>query len=256
MEVFVTVMNAINDIIWHPVMCVFLMCAAVWFTVRLRGIQVRRFKDMVKCLTEKGDNKKDTGLSAFQAFATTVGGRVGTGNIAGTATAIFMGGPGALFWMWITAILGASTGIVECILGQAYKTRNLGELTGGPAFYMSNGFKNKKVGRILAVLFCIAVFIGPGFLLPAMQTQTAATAIKGAFGIPFIVVGIGMVLIVGVVTMGGIKRIGQVAEVLAPIMCGIYFLITIAIFVMNYKEILYLIFDYPHKHYTFKHFEI
>ena len=204
MEVFVTVMNAINDIIWHPVMCVFLMCAAVWFTVRLRGIQVRRFKDMVKCLTEKGDNKKDTGLSAFQAFATTVGGRVGTGNIAGTATAIFMGGPGALFWMWITAILGASTGIVECILGQAYKTRNLGELTGGPAFYMSNGFKNKKVGRILAVLFCIAVFIGPGFLLPAMQTQTAATAIKGAFGIPFIVVGIGMVLIVGVVTMGGI----------------------------------------------------
>ena len=73
MEVFVTVMNAINDIIWHPVMCVFLMCAAVWFTVRLRGIQVRRFKDMVKCLTEKGDNKKDTGLSAFQAFATTVG---------------------------------------------------------------------------------------------------------------------------------------------------------------------------------------
>ena len=163
MEVFVTVMNAINDIIWHPVMCVFLMCAAVWFTVRLRGIQVRRFKDMVKCLTEKGDNKKDTGLSAFQAFATTVGGRVGTGNIAGTATAIFMGEPGALFWMWITAILGASTGIVECILGQAYKTRNLGELTGGPAFYMSNGFKNKKVGRILAVLFCIAVFIGTWF---------------------------------------------------------------------------------------------
>ena len=155
MELFVTVMNAVNDIIWHPVMCVFLMCAAIWFTVRLRGIQVRRFKDMVKCLVEKGDNKKDTGLSAFQAFATTVGGRVGTGNIAGTATAIFMGGPGALFWMWVTAILGASTGIVECILGQAYKTRNLGELTGGPAYYMSNGIKNKKFGRALAVLFWI-----------------------------------------------------------------------------------------------------
>lgn len=95
MEVFVTVMNAINDIIWHPVMCVFLMCAAVWFTVRLRGIQVRRFKDMVKCLTEKGDNKKDTGLSAFQAFATTVGGRVGTGNIAGTATRYIYGWTGS-----------------------------------------------------------------------------------------------------------------------------------------------------------------
>ena len=102
--------------------------------------------------------KKIPVFQSFQAFATTVGGRVGTGNIAGTATAVFMGGPGALFWMWVTAILGASTGIVECILGQAYKTRNLGELTGGPAFYMSNGIKNKKLGRILAVLFCIAVF--------------------------------------------------------------------------------------------------
>ena len=135
MEVFVTVMNAINDIIWHPVMCVFLMCAAVWFTVRLRGIQVRRFKDMVKCLTEKGDNKKDTGLSAFQAFATTVGGRVGTGNIAGTATAIFMGGPGALFWMWITALIGSSTAFIEATLAQLYKEKDplYGGYRGGPA---------------------------------------------------------------------------------------------------------------------------
>ena len=93
MELFVKVMNAVNDIIWHPVMCVFLMCAAVWFTVRLRGIQVRRFKDMVKCLTEKGDNKKDTGLSAFQAFATTVGGRVGTGKYCWNCNSHIYGRP-------------------------------------------------------------------------------------------------------------------------------------------------------------------
>lgn len=105
MELFVKVMNAVNDIVWHPVMCVFLMIAAVWFTVRLKGMQIRRVKDMAKCLLEKGDNKQDKALSPFQAFATTVGGRIGTGNIAGTATAIFMGGPGAIFWMWITAIL-------------------------------------------------------------------------------------------------------------------------------------------------------
>lgn len=237
MEVFVKVMNAVNDIVWHPVMCVFLMMAALWFTVRLRGMQVRRFKDMIHCLLEEGNNETDTALSPFQAFATTVGGRVGTGNIAGTATAIFMGGPGALFWMWITAILGASTGMVECMLGQAYKTRNLGELTGGPAFYMSKGIKNKSFGRILAVLFCIAVFIGPGFLLPAMQTQTAATAVNGAFGLPYLVVGLAMTVIVGVVIMGGIKRIGQVAEFLAPIMCGIYFLITILIIVLNIQKV-------------------
>ena len=96
MELFVKVMNTVNDIVWHPVMCVFLMIAAVWFTVRLKGMQVRRVKDMAKCLLEKGDNKQDKALSPFQAFATTVGGRIGTGNIAGTATAIFMGGPGAV----------------------------------------------------------------------------------------------------------------------------------------------------------------
>lgn len=237
MELFVKVMNVVNDIVWHPVMCVFLMFAALWFTFHLRGMQVRRFGDMLKCLTEKGDNKQDTGLSSFQAFATTVGGRVGTGNIAGTATAIFMGGPGAIFWMWVTAILGASTGMVECILGQAYKTRNLGELTGGPAFYMSNGIKNKKLGKILAFLFCIAVFIGPGFLLPAMQTQTAATAVNVAFGLPFVVVGVIMTAIVAFVIMGGIKRIGQVAEFLAPVMCGIYFLITIIIIVLNIGKV-------------------
>ena len=102
---------------------------------------------------------------------------------------------------------------------------------------MSKGIKNKTLGKILAVLFCIAVFIGPGFLLPAMQTQTAATAVKGAFGIPFVVVGIGMVIIVGIVTMGGIKRIGQVAEFLAPIMCGIYLLVMVIIMIVNAERI-------------------
>ena len=102
---------------------------------------------------------------------------------------------------------------------------------------MSNGIKNKKLGKILAFLFCIAVFIGPGFLLPAMQTQTAATAVNVAFGLPFVVVGVIMTAIVAFVIMGGIKRIGQVAEFLAPVMCGIYFLITIIIIVLNIGKV-------------------
>lgn len=240
MESFGRIITKVNDIIWHPVMLLFLGGAAIWFTFRLKGLQFIRIRDMFKCIGEKGENSKDSGLSAFQAFATTVGGRVGTGNIAGTATAIFMGGPGALFWMWVTALIGASTGMVECMLGQAYKTRNLGELTGGPAYYMSRGIKNKRLGKVLAILFCVAVFIGPGFLLPAMQTQTAATAIQGAFGVPFFVVGVVMVLLVGAVVMGGIKRIGQVAEYLAPIMCGIFFIITIAITVININDVPYV----------------
>ena len=237
MDFFVSVITLVNNIIWHPVMLVFLGGAALWFTARLGGLQFTHIKDMFHCIGEKGENTRDTGLSAFQAFATTVGGRVGTGNIAGTATAIFMGGPGALFWMWITALLGASTGMVECMLGQAYKTRNLGELTGGPAYYLTRGVRNKTLGKILALLFCIAVFIGPGFLLPAMQTQTAATAIQGAFGVSFFAVGIFMVLMVGAVVMGGIKRIGQVAQVLAPVMCGVFFLLTILILVLHADQV-------------------
>lgn len=112
METFGRAITFVNDIVWHPAMLVFLGCTAAWFTIRLKGMQFTRIGDVFKYLFEKGDNKQDTGLSSFQAFAATVGGRVGTGNIAGTATAIFMGGPGALFWMWGTALVGASTGIV------------------------------------------------------------------------------------------------------------------------------------------------
>lgn len=237
METFGKLITIVNDIIWHPVMLLFLGGAALWFTFRLKGLQFTRIRDMFKFIGEKGENTRDAGLSPFQAFATTVGGRVGTGNIAGTATAIFMGGPGALFWMWITALIGASTGMVECMLGQAYKTRNLGELTGGPAYYLSRGIKNRHLGKVLAFLFCIAVFIGPGFLLPAMQTQTAATAVQGAFGVPYFIVGLLIVLLVGAVVMGGIKRIGQVAERLAPVMCGIFFIITLVIMALNMDKV-------------------
>ncbi len=237
MEYFEKVITIINDIVWHPAMLVFLGAAAVWFTIRLKAMQFTRLGDMRKYLFEKGDNTKDTGMSSFQAFATTVGGRIGTGNIAGTATAIFMGGPGALFWMWLAALLGASTGMVECMLGQAYKTRNLGELTGGPYYYMTHGLKNKTLGKILAFLFCIAVFVGPGILLPAMQTQTTATAVNNAFGVPRFVTGLLMVLFVGIVVMGGVKAVGKVAEKLAPLMCGIYLLITVIILICNITRV-------------------
>ena len=237
MQDFERIITLINSIIWSPAMLVFLTVAAVWFTIRLKGMQFTRFGDMMKYLFEKGDDTSNTSLSPFQAFATTVGGRIGTGSVAGTATAIFMGGPGAMFWMWMAALIGASTGMVECMLGQAYKDKNLGELTGGPAYYMTRGLKNKRLGKILATLFCISVFIGPGFLLPAMQTQTAATAIHGAFGLPAVAAGVIMVVLVGIVILGGIKRIGQVAELLAPFMCIVYFVIALIILVVNIEKV-------------------
>ena len=111
MEVFAKIITIVNDIVWHPVVLVFLIGTALWFTIRLKGMQFTRIGDMFKYLFEKGEDSKDSGMSSFQAFATTVGGRIGTGNIAGTATAIFMGGPGALFGMWIAALVARITTI-------------------------------------------------------------------------------------------------------------------------------------------------
>ena len=237
MEVFVTVMNAINDIIWHPVMCVFLMCAAVWFTVRLRGIQVRRFKDMVKCLTEKGDNKKDTGLSAFQAFATTVGGRVGTGNIAGTATAIFMGGPGALFWMWITALIGSSTAFIEATLAQLYKEKDplYGGYRGGPAYYIhayvEEKQKKKRNKVVISVLFAISGLIcwcG----ISQVISNSVVSSFKNAFSIPPIYTTVVLVAVAAVIVLRKNATV-KVLDMIVPIMAVVYFAITILIIVMN-----------------------
>ena len=233
-------LERVASYIWGTGLLVLLLGTGLCLSFRLRVFQFWGWKTILRqtfgsLRTKSG--KGGTSLTQFQTFSTALAAAMGTGNILGVAAALCLGGAGAIFWMWVTAILGASTGMVECILGQAYKTRNLGELTGGPAFYMSNGIKNKKLGKILAFLFCIAVFIGPGFLLPAMQTQTAATAVNVAFGLPFVVVGVIMTAIVAFVIMGGIKRIGQVAEFLAPVMCGIYFLITIIIIVLNIGKV-------------------
>ena len=229
MEAFTNAVNAVNDIIWSAAVIVLLMGVAIYLTLGSRGIQFRYFKSMFKLLGEKGEAEEEQSINAFQALATTVGSRVGTGNIAGVATAIFFGGPGAIVWMWITALLGASTGIVECILGQAYKDRSGDNMVGGPAYYMTRGLKAKP----LAILFVIATFIGPGFLLAAVQTYTSASSIHAAFNIPTVVVGGMLTAITGFVIIGGIKRIGQVAELLAPLMCGIYLLIAIYIIIRN-----------------------
>ena len=241
MEVFVTVMNAINDIIWHPVMCVFLMCAAVWFTVRLRGIQVRRFKDMVKCLTEKGDNKKDTGLSAFQAFATTVGGRVGTGNIAGTATAIFMGGPGALFWMWITALIGSSTAFIEATLAQLYKEKDplYGGYRGGPAYYIhayvEEKQKKKRNKVVISVLFAISGLIcwcG----ISQVISNSVVSSFKNAFSIPPVYTTVVLVAVAAVIVLRKNATV-KILDMIVPVMAVVYFAITILVIVMNIGSI-------------------
>lgn len=233
MAAFERIITGINDIIWSNAVIVILSGLALFFTIMTKGIQFRRVPSMFKHLTEKESTDKSKGLNAFQSLATTVGSRVGTGNIAGVATAIFFGGPGAIVIMWITALFGASTGIIECILGQAYKNKSGNELVGGPAYYMERGLKKRWLG----VLYVIATFIGT-FLLAAVQTYTSASSVARSFPVMKpVITGLLLTFFVAIVIIGGITRIGKVAEILAPMMTGIYFFIGIIILVVNFRRL-------------------
>ncbi|MDO5689017.1 MAG: alanine/glycine:cation symporter family protein [Tissierellia bacterium] len=231
MSFFNEIMSVVNDIVWSLPLIGLCMGAAVFFSFYFRLPQVRLFKDMVNSLTEKGDD--DVGISPFQTFATTVGSRVGMGNIAGVATAIYFGGPGAVFWMLFMGFFAASSALVETTLAQAYKdVTDDGEYVGGPQLFIEKAL-NKKW---LAVLFALATVIGPGILMPGLHTYSIASTFENAFGVDMLIVGIVSVAILGLVVWGGIKRIGKVAELMAPVMTVIYVLIAVVILVMNFEK--------------------
>ena len=188
-------------------------------------------REMIRLLFKGGSSEK--GISSFQAFSLAISGRVGTGNIAGVATAIGMGGPGAVFWMWIIAFLGSSSAIIEATLGQLYKEVKDGQYRGGPAYYILKGLKSK----IFAWTFAIVTIISTGFLLPNVQSNSIAIAMKSAFDIPAFAVGIALVILLGFIIIGGVKRISKVAEFVVPFMAGIYILMAIIIIGMNIQQV-------------------
>lgn len=231
MESFVAIVTKINDYVWGRPLVFLCLAAGVWFTIILRGSQFRLMKDMVKLIRAKSTS--DDGISAFQSFATTVGSRVGMGNIAGVATAIYFGGPGAIFWMWLIALIGASSSFAECTLAQAYKDKEGKEYVGGPQLFITKGLKLKP----FAVLFALAAILGPGTLMPGLQIYQIASTFKSAFGTPEIIIGIVSVIAIAFVVWGGIKRIGRTAELLAPVMCVIYVVMAIVIIGMNITKL-------------------
>ena len=231
MNAFVSFMTTVNNVIWSVPLVVLCLAAGIWFTIRFKGGQFRLFGDMIRLL--KSRTKNTEGLTPFQAFATTVGSRVGMGNIAGVATAIYFGGPGAVFWMWVIALIGAASSFAECTLAQAYKNKENGEFVGGPQMFITKGLKAKP----LAVLFAIAAVLGPGTLMPGLQVQSIASTFYDAFGVNQMIIGVIAVILIAVVVWGGIKRIGKVAELLAPVMCVIYVLIAIVILGMNITKL-------------------
>ncbi|MBP5676409.1 MAG: alanine:cation symporter family protein [Bacteroidales bacterium] len=222
------VVSFINDIVWSPALVVLLVGAGLYFSIRTRFVQVRRLGLMVRSLfapAEKDENGKSKGISSFEAFSVALSGRVGTGNIVGVATAIALGGPGAVFWMWIIAFLGASTAFVESTLAQIYNFPHSSSLRGGPSCYIEKGLKCKW----LAVLFAVLTILGYGLLLVTVQANGVSAAMGNSFGISPLWCGLGLAFLLALVIIGGIKSIARVASIVTPFMALGYIILTIVV---------------------------
>lgn len=225
------IVNSINNVVWSSALIWLCLGAGIYFSLRTRFSQVRHIKEMVRLLFI--GEKSEQGISSFQGFCTALAGRIGTGNIAGVATAIAWGGPGALFWMWAIAFLGAGSAFAESTLGQVYKEEHEGQYCGGPAYYIEKGFGGKSWSKAYGMLFAVVTVIAVGVLLPGVQSNSIAVSINNAFGVNVTVTGVGLVILVGIVIFGGIKRIGSAAEFIVPFMGGAYILMAVIIIIVN-----------------------
>ncbi len=225
------IVNWLNGIIWSQALIYLCLGVGLFYTIATRFLQVRHMKDIVKLMFKGG--KSEAGISSFQALSLALSGRVGTGNIAGVATAIAFGGPGAVFWMWMMAFLGASSAFIESTLGQVYKTKQDGLFRGGPAYYIEKGLKIKWY----AILFAVVTVVATGILLPGVQANSIALSVENAFGINPAITGGVLVVLLAIIIFGGVKRIARVAELVVPFMALGYVLVALIIVFMNISEL-------------------
>jgi len=225
------VVNFLNDIIWSKALVYLCLGAGIYFSILMKFPQVRLIKDMVGQLAAGQESKR--GVSSLQSFSMALGGRVGTGNIAGVATAIGFGGPGAVFWMWAIAFLGAGSAYIEAALAQVYKEEMDGEYRGGPQYYIEKGLGMRWFG----IVFAIAAIISMGFFLPGIQSNSIALAMHTAFGIPVYVSGGVVAVLLALIIFGGVRRIGKVAEIMVPFMAVAYILVALVVIVMNIDKV-------------------
>lgn len=221
--------NLMNDLLWGSILVYLLVGVGIYFTYRLGFIQIRHFGHMFSVL--KNSRKSDqAGISSFQALCTSLAARVGTGNMAGVAVALTVGGPGAIFWMWMTAMLGMATSFAESTLAQLYKTRDKdGNYRGGPAYYMEKGLGMRWMG----ILFSVFLMVAFGLVFNAVQANSIANAMHNAFGFEPMMVGIGIVILSSFVIFGGIRKIARTAELIVPLMALMYLAIALFVVVMN-----------------------
>lgn len=235
MEIIQQIINIANDVLWTYVLIAMLLGCAVYFTWRTRFVQFRNLREMVRLLTESAPKSRDgkRQVSSFQAFAVSIASRVGTGNLAGVATAIAVGGAGAVFWMWVIALLGSVNAFIESTLAQLYKRKDKDSFIGGPAYYMQYGLGKRWMGVLFAVLIAVTF----GFAFNSVQSNTICAAWEHAFGIDHTWMGIALTAVTLIIIFGGIHRIAHVSSWLVPIMAVGYIILALGIVIYNIADI-------------------
>ena len=231
MNYFIQLIDTTNNILWTYILIALLLGCACWFTIRTRFVQFRMLGEMIHLLGDSTAriNGHEKHISSFQAFTLSLASRVGTGNLAGVATAITMGGPGAVFWMWIIALLGSSSAFVESTLAQLFKRKSRHSYIGGPAYYMETGLKKRWMGILFAVLITITF----GFAFNSVQSNTICAAFDNAFQIRPLYMGSAITPLTLIIIFGGIHRIAKINSILVPLMALGYILLALYIVLSN-----------------------
>jgi len=231
MEWISSIVSDTNNIIWTYFIITLLLVAGLYFSFGTKFVQIRLFPEMFRLIVEKREG--ESGVSPFQAFTISAASRVGTGNITGVALAIGVGGPGAVFWMWIIAILGMATAFIESTLAQVYKVKDGDTFRGGPAYYMQKALGQRKLGIVFSILLTLSF----GFIFNAVQSNTIATSVGEAFHIEPYIIGIMLVVLTALIIFGGVHRIVKVTQVLVPVMAIFYLAVAFYVVVTNFSEI-------------------
>lgn len=227
--------NFLNDLMWSNILIAVLIILGLYFSIRTNFVQIRLFGEMFRILGDKTmiSNEGKRGLSSFQAFTISAASRVGTGNLAGVATAISAGGPGAVFWMWLIAFIGAGSSFVESTLAQIYKVKDKDGYRGGPAYYMEKGLNKRWMG----ILFAIIITFCFGLVFNSVQSNTISLAVNQAFGVDRLWVGVVLAILTALIIFGGVKRIAHVSQIIVPIMAVLYLILALFIVITNFTEI-------------------
>ncbi|UTR09029.1 alanine:cation symporter family protein [Evansella sp. LMS18] len=220
-----------NDLLWTYILIGLLLGLGVFFTIRTKFVQFRLFGEMFRVITEKKDSER--GISPFQAFTISTASRVGTGNLTGVALAIAIGGPGAVFWMWVVAIIGMATAFIESTLAQVYKVRDGKDFRGGPAYYMEKALGSRGLGIAFAILLTLCF----GLIFNSVQANTITDAFDGAFGTDRLMVGLIVAVVAGVIIFGGVRRIAAVTQIVVPVMAVLYLILALFVVLTNIPAI-------------------